>query len=34
VLDFLREHPDSTDDDGMVTLYTGLIAKLEPPAAT
>jgi tetratricopeptide (TPR) repeat protein len=32
VLDFLREHPDYTDDDGMERLYTGLIAKLDPPA--
>ncbi len=34
VLHFLRDHPDYTDDDGLATLYTGLIAKLEPPAAT
>ncbi len=34
VLDFLRENPDYTDDDGLTTLYTGLIAKLDPPAAT
>jgi len=34
VLDFLRDHPGYTDDDGLATLYTGLIAKLEPPAAT
>ena len=34
VLDFLREHPDYTDDDGLTTLYTGLIAKLDPPTAT
>ena len=34
VLDFLREHPDYTDDDGLETLYTGLIAKLDPPPAT
>ena len=34
VLAFLREHPDYTDDDGLETLYTGLIAKLDPPAAT
>jgi len=33
VLDFLRENPDYTDDDGMERLYTGLIAKLDPPAA-
>ena len=32
VLDFLREHPDYTDDDGMERLYTGLIAKLDPPS--
>lgn len=31
VLDFLRENPDYTDDDGLETLYTGLIAKLDPP---
>ena len=31
VLKFLREHPDYTDDDGLETLYTGLIAKLDPP---
>jgi tetratricopeptide (TPR) repeat protein len=34
VLDFLRANPGYTDDDGLVTLYTGLIAKLGPPAAT
>ena len=34
VLDFLREHPGYTDDAGLETLYTGLIAKLDPPAAT
>jgi hypothetical protein len=34
VLDFLREHPDYTADDGLDTLYTGLIAKLDPPPAT
>jgi len=33
VLDFLREHPDYTDDGEMERLYTGLIAKLDPPAA-
>jgi len=32
VLDFLSEHPDYTDDDGLLTLYTGLIAKLDPAA--
>ncbi len=32
VLDFLSEHPDYTDDDGLSTLYTGLIAKLDPAA--
>jgi tetratricopeptide (TPR) repeat protein len=32
VLDFLREHPDYTGDDGLLMLYTGLVAKLEPPA--
>ena len=30
VLDFLAQHPDYTDDDGMLTLYTGLITKLDP----
>ena len=34
VLDFLREHPDYTNDDGLETLYIGLIAKLDPPPAT
>ena len=34
VLDFLREQPDYTDDPGLETLYTGLIAQLEPPPAT
>ena len=34
VLDFLSAHPDYTDDDELRTLYTGLIAKLDPPAAT
>ena len=34
MLDFLREHPDYTDNDGLETLYAGLIAKLDPPAAT
>jgi tetratricopeptide (TPR) repeat protein len=34
VLDFLRENPDYTDDDGLTTLYTALIAKLDPPPAT
>ena len=33
VLDFLRDNPDYTDDDGMETLYTSLVAKLDPPAA-
>ena len=33
VLDFLREHPDYTDDDGLTTLYIGLIAKVDPPPA-
>ena len=32
VLDFLAQHPDYTDDDGLLTLYTGLIEKLDPPA--
>jgi hypothetical protein len=32
VLDFLREHPDYTDDDGLERLYTALIAKLIPQA--
>ena len=31
VLDFLRDNPDYTDDDGMETLYTSLVAKLDPP---
>ena len=30
----LRENPDYTDDDGLTTLYTGLVAKLDPPPAT
>jgi tetratricopeptide (TPR) repeat protein len=34
VLDFLAQHPDYTDDDGLERLYTGLIAKLDPPPAT
>jgi tetratricopeptide (TPR) repeat protein len=34
VLDFLREHPGYTDDDGLETLYTRLIGKLDPPPAT
>jgi tetratricopeptide (TPR) repeat protein len=34
VLDFLRDHPGYADDDSLTTLYTGLIAKLEPPAGT
>ena len=34
VLDFLRDHPGYTGDDGLQSLYTRLIAKLDPPAAT
>ena len=34
VLDFLREHPGYSDDGGLEALYTGLIAKLNPPPAT
>ena len=34
VLHFLRDHPGYTGDDGLTTLYTGLIAKLDPSAAT
>ena len=34
VLDFLRKHPDYTDDDGLTTHYTGLVANLDPPSAT
>jgi tetratricopeptide (TPR) repeat protein len=30
VLEFLAQHPDYTDDDGLERLYTGLIAKLDP----
>ena len=30
VLD-LAQHPDYTDDDGLETFYTALIAKLDPP---
>jgi len=33
VLEFLGEHPDYADDDGLERLYTGLIAKLDPPAS-
>jgi tetratricopeptide (TPR) repeat protein len=34
VLDFLREHPGYTDDDDLERHYTGLIARLDPPAVT
>jgi tetratricopeptide (TPR) repeat protein len=34
VLDFLRENPGYTDDDDLEGHYTGLIARLDPPAAT
>ena len=33
VLEFLGEHPDYAYDDGLERLYTGLIAKLDPPAS-
>jgi tetratricopeptide (TPR) repeat protein len=34
VLDFLRDNPDYTDDDGLERLFTRLVAKLDPPTAT
>lgn len=34
VLDFLSQNPDYIEDDSLQKLYVGLIAKLDPPAAT